>query len=74
MARWWWGVAAPATFVMLASVPGAFAQSSDVDDTPFYDVPALDDTRPWLQWLVGLVLVALCVGVALRNPHRTHLD
>lgn len=63
-----------AVLVTVAAVATAAAQQSDVKLPPFYDVPAIEDSRPWLQWIVGTVFIAACLGVAIRNPHRSHLD
>jgi len=58
----------------IASVPAAKAQSQDEAEGPWYDVPALPPEKPWLQWVVGTVFGLACLAMALKNPHRTHLD
>lgn len=50
------------------------AQPVEPDLGPFYDVNTIPDGRPWLQWLIGGLFIAACLAVAIRNPHRTHLD
>ena len=32
-----------------------------------------DAEKPWLQWLLALVFVGLCCGVAFKNPKRSHM-
>ncbi len=58
--------------VLALLAPPALAQ--DDDDKPFYDVPAREAEKPWLQWLVGAGFILGCLGIAFKNPHRTHLD
>lgn len=60
-----------ACFALLLSVP-ALAQEEKLP--PFYDVPSLPDSKPWLQWTIGIILILLCLMIAIRNPHRSHLD
>ena len=71
---WGWlrvGVAVTLMLVILA-VP-ALAQPAE-DSGPWYDVPVLEPSKPWLQWIFAGVFAALCLALALKNPHRTHLD
>jgi hypothetical protein len=49
----------------------AFAQEKKPE---WHDVPFLPTSAPWLQWLFGVVLVLLCLAMAFKNPHRSHLD
>lgn len=44
------------------------------DKGPYYDVSVQESRRPWVQWVVGAALTAVCLGAALKNPHRSHLD
>ena len=60
--------------IAIAGAPGAAAQDQDKAEGPWYDVPALPPQKPWLQWVVGTVFGLACLAVALKNPHRTHLD
>ena len=50
------------------------ARADDEDKTPWQDVPALEWQKPWRQWLFGAGFVMICVGIAFKNPHRSHLD
>lgn len=58
-------------FVIVLAQP-AIAQ--DDEDVPYVDVPALEFTRPWIQWLFGAGFIIACMLIAFKNPHRTHLD
>ena len=60
--------------VGLTLVATASAQNNPDEDTPFYDVPVIPARSPWPQWLIGAGFVGGCVVIALKNPHRTHLD
>ena len=60
-------------FLILFAIPG-FAQNDDEDASPWYEVPALDPAKPWLQWLLVVGFGAFCVLIAMKNPHRSHLD
>jgi drug/metabolite transporter (DMT)-like permease len=48
--------------------------AADGDDVPWMDVPALPFQKPWVQWLFGAGFVILCLPIAFKNPHRSHLD
>ena len=58
--------------VLLVLAAPALAQ--DDEDKPFFDVPALPPEKPWIQWLLGVGFMIGCLGIAFKNPHRTHLD
>lgn len=61
-------------FLALA-LTGPSARGQD-DDQPFEE-PGIDyreHSAPYIQWLVGSLLVAACLFVAFKNPHRSHLD
>ena len=61
--------------LLLAFCAGpALAQNDDKADEPWLDVPNLEWKKPWLQWVVGLAFAATCLGLAFKNPHRSHLD
>ncbi|MFO0838790.1 MAG: hypothetical protein U1D55_09705 [Phycisphaerae bacterium] len=61
-------------YALLLAAP-LLAQSKKGEDRvePF-DVVGLDHTRPWIPWVFAFVFVAGCVAIALKNPHRGHLD
>ncbi|MDX2200977.1 MAG: hypothetical protein SF069_18635 [Phycisphaerae bacterium] len=52
----------------------ALAQQEEEALPPFYDVAAVEDTKPWFQWIAGALIIATCFAVAIKDPHRTHLD
>ncbi len=69
-----WISALTLTFALLvACVEPALAQE---DLGPYYGkgIQTVQESKPWLQWLVGTLLIAACVLAAIKNPHRTHLD
>lgn len=33
-----------------------------------------ETAKPWLQWTLGCLFAALCLSIAFKNPHRSHLD
>lgn len=63
-----------AVFLAAFLAPPAAAQPRDEDKGPWYDVPALPSKKPWLQWVLVFVFGVGCVGMGIKNPHRTHLD
>ncbi len=57
----------------LCAAPAAAQQKSD---KPFTE-PGLvfaDSTMGYVQWLAGVLLVAAVTVVAIKNPHRSHMD
>ena len=34
----------------------------------------LDDEKPYIQWIAGVLIVLACLLIALKNPHRSHTD
>lgn len=60
--------------VVLVQFAPATLAADDDKDKPWLDVPALEWKKPVFQWLFGSGFVALCLGIAFKNPHRTHLD
>ena len=60
-------------FVLLACLAApAFAQ--DEQPTEFRDVDLKPRVKPYIQWVMGTLFIAAVVGLAMKNPHRTHLD
>ena len=49
------------------------AQQSE-EDKPWFDVPTLELQKPYIQWIFGMLFVAVSLLIAFKNPHRTHLD
>jgi drug/metabolite transporter (DMT)-like permease len=61
--RMWAGVIA----VLLAApmMPAAFA---------FRGAPDPEPTKPWLQWIVTLLMVGACAAIMFKNAKRSHQD
>lgn len=69
----WMGLGLALACVLFCVAAPAFAAEEDAD-APFYDVTMLELGKPWIQWLFGAAFVVLCLGIAFKNPHRSHLD
>lgn len=65
-----------ATLLLVLAVPPAFGQDDDEDTGPFRepDISYRKDTKPYVPWLAGTLIILACLLVAFKNPHRTHLD
>lgn len=50
------------------------ALAQEDEELAWYDVPALPEASPWLQWVLGAVFAIAILLTAFKNPHRTHLD
>lgn len=61
-----------ATSLMLCASP-AFAQEEEEKQPPF-DVTGLKHERQWVPWVAAFLFAAAVIGIAFKNPHRTHLD
>lgn len=46
------------------------------DEKPFQEpgIAFAEREKPYIQWLAGILIVAACLLIAFKNPHRTHLD
>ena len=57
----------------LMAVP---ARAEEEDTGPFHEPGITYRTvqKPYLQWLAGSLLIAACLVVAFKNPHRSHMD
>ncbi|NLG41813.1 MAG: hypothetical protein GX547_01080 [Phycisphaerae bacterium] len=62
--------------LLILSLPVGIANAADDDDdrAPWYDVPAIPHRTNWVPWVVASAFIVGCVGVAMKNPHRSHLD
>ncbi len=69
----WMRLAMAFALIAIMFVPTASAQRKD-DDRPFFDVPAIEHQKPYIQWIVGAAFGVGCVLIAFKNPHRSHLD
>ncbi len=45
-------------------------------DLPFTEpgVTYREFQKPYIPWLAGTLIIAACLLVAFKNPHRSHLD
>jgi hypothetical protein len=59
---------------LLLPVSLANAADEEKDEGPWYDVPALPHRTNWVPWVIASAFIVSCVGVAMKNPHRSHLD
>jgi len=52
------------------------APAQESAEKPFEEpgVTFLARSDPYIQWIAGTVIVAACLFVAFKNPHRSHLD
>lgn len=53
--------------------PPVLAQD-DEEKLPPYDVSGLKHERQWVPWVAAFLFAAAVIGIAFKNPHRTHLD
>lgn len=59
----------------LAAVAPAAAQPKDDEEKlPPFDVRGLTASKQWLPWVIAFLFVGATVGIAFKNPHRSHLD
>jgi hypothetical protein len=57
----------------LTSTP-ALAQRDADKPLPPYDVAGLEQKKIIVPWLFAFFFVAGTLAIALKNPHRSHLD
>ncbi len=59
--------------VALACAEPALAQDEEVvwRDPNISWIPA---SKPYIQWIAGVLLIAVFLLAAFKNPHRSHLD
>jgi len=64
---------AAAVAVSLATMAGPALAD---EDEPFHEpgINYVEHKDPYIQWIAGAVIIAGCLVVAFKNPHRTHLD
>lgn len=67
-----WGSAGVVGLSLLS--PPAHAQESKSDPQPPFDVNGLPRKKQILPWIFAFLFASLCLLVALKNPHRSHLD
>ena len=60
--RWWTSLLVTALGVLLP-VSAAWAEA---------EAAPPETEKPWRQWLFVVLFVALCCGIAFKNPKRTH--
>lgn len=71
-ARNWLVRAAVGLILLVGSAAPVLAQ--EAKEERYLDVPHAEFGTPWLQWVVGSLFIILVVGIAFKNPHRSHLD
>jgi len=49
-------------------------RSRDDNPQPPYDVPALERKKIIVPWVFAFLFAAATIAVAMKNPHRSHLD
>lgn len=59
--------------ILAVGVAPAFAQNNKKEE-PFYDVPVMTAQKPYIPWVISVFFVAAILAIAMKNPHRTHLD
>ena len=47
------------------------------DEKPPFTEPGIDFVTPqtaYIQWIAGTLIILACTFVAIKNPHRSHMD
>ncbi len=72
---WWRRLALGGLMALALAAPSARAQEEE-DTGPFFEpgITYRKSERPYIQWVAGTVIIAGCLFVAFKNPHRSHLD
>ena len=62
--------------VLLLGVSAAPVRAQDEEDKPLREtgIHYLDNSKPYVEWLAGTLIIVVCLLVMFKNPHRTHLD
>ena len=63
--------------VAVAALFTAPAQASSDDEKITWretGISYAEEHSPWLAWCLGSLFAVLCIAMAFKNPHRTHLD
>lgn len=69
MSRW-----GAAILISFAAATPALAQKKGEDPLPPYDVSPLERSGAWVPWVFAFIFAAGAIGLAFKNPHRSHLD
>ncbi len=61
---------------LLLSASVALAQQQEAPTGPWRssEIAYIEDSRPYLQWTLGVLFIIGCAVAAVKNPHRSHLD
>ncbi len=63
-----------ATLVLLGCLAAPALAQDEEQPAEFPDVELKERTKPYVQWVLGTLFIAAVIGLAMKNPHRTHLD
>ncbi len=72
-----WGVVTLLSVVSLTAPAAAQRRGEEEDEKKTFREPGiefLDEQSQYVQWLFGALMIAACLFIGLKNPHRTHLD
>lgn len=58
---------------LLFAVSPSLAQKKEQTEGP-WDVSPMEEGYRWVPWVFAFLFAAGCLGMAFKNPHRTHLD
>ncbi len=69
-------LAALALTACLLVVPTVRAQDESEEEKPFQEpgITYRQAQKPYIEWVAGLLIVVACGLIAVKNPHRSHLD
>ncbi len=68
------GVVGVVLVSLLAGSPVVRAQ--DQEEKPYHEpgIIFIEDRKPYIEWIAGTLIILVCLLVAFKNPHRSHLD
>ena len=69
----WLRFGLPFVLVLACCALPALAQSEG-EQTEWLDVPHLEYSKPWVQWIFAPLFAIVVLAIGLKNPHRSHLD
>lgn len=72
-----WGVVTVLSVVALAAPASAQRKDEDEGEKKTFREPGVDyreEQTQYIQWGFGALMIAACLFIGLKNPHRSHLD